>query len=62
MLFESLVNSVGCSPIINCGVAIMYPYSKHVHVYVWVLCMTLFRVLMLTVDHDNTPKCRVYCV
>ena len=22
-----------------------------------VLCITLFRVLMLTVGHDNTPKC-----
>ena len=29
----------------------------HVYVHVHVLCMTLFHVLMLTVGHDNTPKC-----
>ena len=44
----------------------MYPYSKHdvwmcasVCAYAYVLCMTLFHILMLTVGHDNTPKCSV---
>ena len=31
--------------------------NLRVCVYVYVLCMTLLRVLMLTVGHDNTSKC-----
>ena len=63
-MLESLANSVGCNTIINCSVTTMYldsPLPLCVYGCVCacacVLCMTLFRVLMLTVGHDSTPKC-----